>query len=66
MSTSTITFRCRHCGSEKFIKPKNPKPNDTVTCAKCKRTAKFADLQEAAIKQVKDVVTKAFSGIKWK
>ena len=56
----TLTVRCE-CGSDQFIKPNQPKPDDTIKCTACGREYRVGDLQQAAVEAGKDVLRDAFS-----
>ncbi|WP_160153323.1 hypothetical protein [Microbulbifer sp. ALW1] len=60
MSSDTITLHCAKCRSEKFEIPRNPKPNDVITCGGCGAQAKYGAIRDAALKQAKDLVAKQF------
>lgn len=54
---STISIKCS-CGSEDFEVPKNPKPSDTIKCAKCGATGKYGEVVKSATSQAKIAIEK--------
>jgi hypothetical protein len=61
MVTHTISFKCAKCRGDKFVIPKNPKPNDMVVCAnpKCGASRRFRYVEKQAIANAKKAVEKA-------
>lgn len=54
---STINVKCS-CGSAKFEMPNNPKPSDTIKCAKCGATGKYGEVMKSATSLAKNAVEK--------
>ncbi|MFU1927633.1 ECs_2282 family putative zinc-binding protein [Bordetella hinzii] len=44
----TVKVTCPKCGSDQFVQPENPRPEDNVSCGSCGATYVIAELQEAA------------------
>lgn len=59
----TAKIRCAKCGSDDFIKPDDPKPDDHITCSGCGEITRWADVEsevvKAAEKALKDQLAKA-------
>ena len=58
MTKYTFGFKCAKCGNEKFAIPKNPKPNDVISCGKCGARRSYHRLQKQALATAKKTVEK--------
>jgi ribosomal protein S27AE len=58
MTKYTFGLKCTKCGSEKFTIPKNPKPNDVITCGKCGAMRSYHRLQKQTLATAKKTVEK--------
>lgn len=63
MATDTLPLVCDKCGSKEFELPKNPRPDDTVTCASCGASGRYADLQRQAVAAAKQYVSDFAKGL---
>lgn len=59
MSKDLVTLKCGKCGSTRFELPKDPKPNDIVTCAGCKGQGTYNQVMASAKKAVAEDLKKA-------
>ncbi len=50
-------IKCTTCGKQ-FKIPKNPKPNDIITCIGCGDTGRYSDIKSSAINQAKKLIEK--------
>lgn len=55
-----MTINCSACGSDQFIYPENPQPEDTATCSGCGKTWVWGELKagatEAGKKALEDIL----------
>ncbi len=38
-----LTLVCSHCGSERYLPPPVPAPNETLACTVCRHAATYAE-----------------------
>jgi len=60
-----ISIRCPQCRSEQFIRTANPRRDEVVTCVDCGRHHKYGELEDQAVAMAKELLAKAFPGMRW-
>jgi len=70
MSTDRLTVECRRCRGTQFRLPNDlPRPDDVITCGSCGASARYVDVQQAAIaagKRVFEDALRGFGKITWR
>ncbi len=50
MSDERKIIRCEQCGSDRFVLPDNPEPDDTIACCECGADERYGEAIYRAIK----------------
>lgn len=60
-----INIQCPQCRSDQFIRTANPRRDEVVTCVDCGGHHKYGELEDHAVALAKELLAKAFPGMRW-